>query len=317
MVRVVGELTQTFTVENGVRGDALSTLLFNLSLDVALQKLNRSGHIGTKIVQLSAYADDIDIISRNAEELRRTMAIMDHCFKERGLKINVEKTKYMLVTKKENNTNCIKINDYTFDQVQEFTYLGSKLNSENNVGREIKQRITNGNRTYYMYSKLMTSKMLNRELKLKMYNTLTRPVVVYGCESWTLNSNDKHLLRIFERKILRRIYYPVCGNNGEWRIRTNRELEQLMKNEDIVRFIKSRRLAWMGHVLRMDESRIPRRIMEWKPVGRRNKGRPWKRWVDDVEMDIRTMNIRGWRRLAMDRADWKRVVTKAKTHTGL
>ena len=163
----------------------------------------------------------------------------------------------------------------------------------------------------------MKSKMLNRELKLKMYKTLIRPVLVYGCESWTLNSNDKHLLRIFERKILRRIYGPVCGNNGEWRIRTNRELEQLMKNEDIVRFIKSRRLAWMGHVLRMDESRIPRRIMEWKPVGRRNKGRPRKRWVDDVEMDIRTMNIRGWRRLAMDRADWKRVVTEAKTHTGL
>ncbi|PSN47875.1 hypothetical protein C0J52_01235 [Blattella germanica] len=117
----------------------------------------------------------------NTEELRQTMAIMDHCFKERGLKINVEKTKYMLVTKKENNTNSIKINDYTFDQVQEFTYLGSKLNSENNVGREIKQRITNENRTYYMYSKLMKSKMLNRELKLKMYKTLIRPVVVYEC----------------------------------------------------------------------------------------------------------------------------------------
>ncbi|PSN38156.1 hypothetical protein C0J52_25847 [Blattella germanica] len=202
---------------------------------------------------------------------------MDHCFKERGLKINVEKTKYKLVTKKENNTNFIKINDYTFDQVQEFTYLGSKLNSENNVGREIKQRITNGNITYYMYSKLMKSKILNRELKLKMYKTLIRPVVVYGCESWTLNSNDKHLLRIFEHKILRRIYGPVCGNNGEWRIRTNRKLEQLMKNEDIVRFIKSRRLAWMGHILRMDESRKPRRIMEWKPVGRRYKGRPRKR----------------------------------------
>ncbi|PSN48468.1 hypothetical protein C0J52_11712 [Blattella germanica] len=223
----------------------------------------------------------------------------------------------MLVTKKENNTKCIKINDYIFDQVQVFTYLGSKLNSENNVGREIKQRITNGNRTYYMYSKLIKSKMLNRELKLKMYKTLIRSVVVYGCVSWTLNSNDKHLLRIFERKILRRIYGPVCGNNGEWRIRTNRELEQLMKNEDIVRFIKSRRLVWIGHVLRMDASRIPRRIMEWKSVGRRNKGRPRKRWVDDVEMDIRTMNIRGWRRLAMDRADWKRVVTEANTHTGL
>ncbi|PSN38568.1 hypothetical protein C0J52_19764 [Blattella germanica] len=95
------------------------------------------------MVQLSTCADDSDIISRNTEELRQTIAIMDHCFKERGLKINVEKTKYMLVTKKENNKNCIKINDYTFDQVQELTYLGSKLNSENNVGREIKQRITN------------------------------------------------------------------------------------------------------------------------------------------------------------------------------
>ena len=59
-----------------------------------------------------------------------------------------------------------------------------------------------------------------------------------------------------------------------------------MKNEDIVKFIKRRRLVWMRHALRMDGNRIPGRIMEWKPIGRRKRGRPRKRWVDDIEKDI-------------------------------
>ena len=97
-----------------------------------------------------------------------------------------------------------------------------------------------------------------------------------------MNSNDKNLFRISEK---------VIESNGEWRIRTNSELEQLMKNEDIVKFIKSRGLAWKGHAVRMDGNRIQRRIMEWKTVGRRKRGRPRERWMDDIEKDIQVMNF--------------------------
>jgi hypothetical protein len=74
-------------------------------------------------------------------------------------------------------------------------------------------------------------------------------------------------------------------------------LNELIGNADTVRFIKSRRMAWLGHVTRMDGGRMPSRILEWKPVGRRITGRPRKRWSEDAEEDIQTMGIRGWRKL--------------------
>ena len=75
--------------------------------------------------------------------------------------------------------------------------------------------------------------------------------------------------------------------NGIWRIRKNHELNELIGNADIVRFIKSRRTAWLGQVMRMDGGRMPRRIFELKSMGRRKRGRPRKRWIEDVEISRR------------------------------
>ena len=75
---------------------------------------------------------------------------------------------------------------------------------------------------------------------------------------------------------MRKIYGPVQNKDGSWRIRMNYELNELTGNADIVRFIKSRRIAWLGHVMRMDK-RTPKRILQWKPIGRRTRGRPRKR----------------------------------------
>jgi hypothetical protein len=97
----------------------------------------------------------------------------------------------------------------------------------------------------------------------------------------------------------------------------NYELSELVKNADIVRFIISRRIAWLGHVMWMDEKRTPKRILEWKPIGRRIRGRPRKRWIEDNEDNIQIMGIRGWRKLCKERVEWKRITEKAKTHSGL
>ena len=84
------------------------------------------------------------------------------------------------------------------------------------------------------------------------------------------------------------------------------ELNELIGNADIVRFIKSRRMAWLGHVMRMDGRRMPRRILEWKPTGRKIRGRPRKRWIEDIEEGIQNMEIRGWRKLIKERTEWKK-----------
>ena len=97
----------------------------------------------------------------------------------------------------------------------------------------------------------------------------------------------------------------------------NYELNDLIKNADIMRFVKSKRMVWLGHVMRMEGKRIPKRVPEWKPTGRRNRRRPKKRWNEDIEEDIQIMGIRGWRKLCKERAEWKKITEKAKTHSGL
>jgi len=97
----------------------------------------------------------------------------------------------------------------------------------------------------------------------------------------------------------------------------NYELNDLIKNADIVRFVKRKRMAWLGHVMRMEGKRIPKRVLEWKPTGRRNRGRPRKRWIQDIEEDIQIMGIRVWGQLCKERAELKKITEKSKTHSGL
>jgi hypothetical protein len=109
----------------------------------------------------------------------------------------------------------------------------------------------------------------------------------------------------------------VQNEDGFWRIRMNYELNELIGNADIVRFIKSRRIAWFGHVMRMNDKRTPKRILQWKPIGTRTRGRPWKRWTADIEEDLQIMGVRRRRKQCEERAELKKITEKAKTHSGL
>ena len=97
----------------------------------------------------------------------------------------------------------------------------------------------------------------------------------------------------------------------------NYELNKLIENADIVKSIKSRRIAWLGHVMRMDDKRTPKRILGWKTASMRIRRRPRKRWIVDIEEDMQMMGIRRWRNQYKERAEWNRITEKAKTHIGL
>ena len=105
-------------------------------------------------------------------------------------------------------------------------------------------------------------------------------------------------LRIFERKILRKIYEPRL-ENGIWIRRTNKELMHLIKNKDIVRYIKSQRIRWLGHVHRSDESNIIKKITMCKLFNSNRIGRPREIWIDNVEKDLDKTKIRNWNGLAL------------------
>jgi hypothetical protein len=133
---------------------------------------------------------------------------------------------------------------------------------------------------------------LSRNLKLKIYKTVILPVVLYECENWSVTLREEHRLRVFENRVLRRIFGPTRDEvTGEWRKLHNEELHNLYSSPDIIRQIKSRRMRWAGHVARRGEARNVYRVLVGKPDGKRPLGRPRRRWEDGIKMDLRET---GW-----------------------
>jgi len=107
----------------------------------------------------------------------------------------------------------------------------------------------------------------------------------------------------------------ICGptnENGQWRIKNNLELITKYKSQDIVTVIKTGRLEWLGHVIRMNETRTVKKIFEGKLEGRRGRGRPRLRWIDEVEDDLRKLGVKRWRVKALDREEWASIIREDK-----
>jgi len=145
--------------------------------------------------------------------------------------------------------------------------------SEALIEEEIKERIASGNRFFFANKMIFQNKIITRKTKARLYHTVIRPVAVYGSECWVLTENIKQKLLVFERRLLRRIFCPTQKTNGEWRQKTNEELEKVINHEKIVRHIKRKRLSWVGHVERMPDERVVKSIYKWKPHATRPKGR--------------------------------------------
>ena len=115
------------------------------------------------------------------------------------------------------------------------------------------------------------------------------------------------------RRAIRRMYGPVFID-GEWKRRSNKEINELLGLENIVGFIKALRIRWLGHIERMSEERMPKMILNAKIDSGRRRSRPRKRWVDDLESDMRSQGIINWKAEARNRNEWEGVVREVKIH---
>jgi hypothetical protein len=137
------------------------------------------------------------------------------------------------------------------------------------------------------------------------------PVVLYGCETWSLTVREEHKLRVFENRVLRRIFGPKReGVTGRWRKLYNEELHNLYSSPSIIRVIKSRRMRWAGHVARMGEKRNVYRLLVGKPEGKRPLERPRCKWIDNIKTDLLEigLSVVDWIGLAQDRYRWRALV---------
>jgi hypothetical protein len=137
----------------------------------------------------------------------------------------------------------------SFESVEQFKYLGTTQTDQNSIHEEIKSRLKSGNACCHSVQNLLSSALLSRSVKIKIYRTIIFSVVLYCCETLSLTLKEKCRLRFFENAVLRRIFGPKRDEvTGKWRILHNEELHALYS---LPNQVKSRRLRWARHVARM------------------------------------------------------------------
>lgn len=298
--------TEEFRINKGVKqGDSLSAMLFNMAIEYVTRTINK-GTIRSRGGQLVAYADDLALITKRRDIMTNMLEVIIEEGKKIGLKINDSKTKIMRLGKELGNKK-IKIGSHEFEQVDKFRYLGIMLSSDGDRVMEIKEKIISANKALHANKKLLKSKILTRKTKIRIYKTLIRPIITYAAETMTMTKKEEERLRIAERKIMRTILGPVRVTDKEYRIRTNLEIEQELKGDDIVGKIKEQRLRWLGHVWRANREDVISTIMDWEPAGRRRQGRPRSTWIQEVKEDLKRIGVSNARNKAMNRTRWREI----------
>lgn len=312
-VRIDGQTTEIFDTKRGVRqGCIMSPFLFIMIMDYVTSKcLHKFNEVNLGMwrlqpvrINLLSYADDLVIFGKNQETLQNNLNILNQELINVGMHINENKTKTMIISRKRKEHN-LTLNNKTVEQVNIFKYLGAYFTEDGKIQEEIRNRIKNATRIYgYLGRSIIGKQEMSLETKTAVYNAIYCPTLQYSSESWVMSDREKSQIQAAEMKFLRR----SIGKTRRDRIR-NERMREILKVDKLQDKIDTGQLRWFGHLLRMDESRIARRIFEARTSARRPRGRPRKTWVQQVEATLRTRGIdKNARKISQDRVKWKNAI---------
>ena len=305
-VVVENEITEFFTTSIGVlQGCILSPPLFNLALEAVLNLSQKEiEDIGVKIYgkmyNNMRYADDIDAIAESEEDLQRVTTAIDESSRRSGMVINLDKTKTMVIGRGHKDIN-ITINNQVLEQVKSFVYLGSNITENNEHIADVKRRLNIAREKFYKLETIWKDKYISDDLKVRLLHALITPIATYGCETWTLTEEIKQKIEAFEMTC----YRYIANIHWSEHITNEHVLKLLNTSTCILSRIYTAHARYLGHVLRMPDSRLPRQALEMRVSGRRPRGRPRYRWFQRIQKEL-NLSSREITNLAGSRADWRR-----------
>jgi hypothetical protein len=175
--------------------------------------------------------------------------------------------------------------------VAQFKYLGMTVTNQNLIHEEIKRRLNSVNTCYHSIQNLLCYHLLSKNIKIRIYETIILPMVLYGCETWSLTLREEHRLR--------RVYELGRDDvTGDWRTLHNEELHNFYSFPSIIRMIKPRRITWDGHVAQIRDKKKACNLL---------MGRQRYRWVDSIKMDLGEIGWCGmdWNDMAQNKDQWR------------
>jgi len=279
-VRTANIVSAWFRVRKGVRqGCNLSPCLFNVLAEQvmrkALQGFTGGFRIGGKTISNLRYADDIVLLATSPEDLQELVCRVERAAKEYNMLINATKTKVMTNTE---DILEITVTGGQLEQVDSFVYLGSSIKYNTDCVGEVKSRLAMGMAVMGKLTKIWKNKSVSITTKLRLMKALVWPVATHGCESWTLKKQEERYIQAFENKCIRKIL------RIPWTMLMTTEQVYTMAGaeSELLDHIKSRKLRYFGHVMRLPHDNIESSVMTGLVEGIRGRGRPKVCWLDNI-----------------------------------
>ncbi|KAK3531193.1 hypothetical protein QTP70_015134 [Hemibagrus guttatus] len=281
VVRCAVGQTEEFNVEVGLHQElALSPFLFAIVMDQLSEEVRQESP------WTMMFADDIVICSESREQVEENLERWRFALERRGMKVSGSKTEYMCVNERE-GSGTVRLQGEEVKKVQEFKYLGSTVQSNGECGKEVKKRVQAGWNGWRKVWGVLCERKISARIKGKVYRTVVRAAMLYGLETVSLRKRQESELEVAELKMLR----FSLGVTRLDRIR-NKYIRGTAHVGRLGDKVREARLRWFGHVQRRESEYIGRRMLDMELPGRRQRGRPKRRYMDGINEDMKLVGAR-------------------------